>query len=73
MAAIKETQPDKLEKIKRFEKEKKAMQKKQEGATSRNIAKTAAKNGSKQKRNNKNWTKVYEDDLVDEYDLDYNM
>ena len=69
MAAQKETQPDKLEKIKRFEKERKAMQKKEEGIEHfSNIkpAKTKPK-----KRGGTNWTRIYENGLFDEDEFEY--
>jgi hypothetical protein len=73
VAANKETtQPDKLEKIKRFEKEKKAMQKKQEGVN-RTGAKVAKTTASKPKRTGKNWTRVYEDGMYDTDDYDYDF
>lgn len=64
--AQKENQPDKLEKRKRFEKKCKVMQKKEEDLN-REIVKTIKP--KIKKRSNKNWTRAYEDGLIeDEYD-----
>ncbi|TCK97735.1 hypothetical protein EDC19_0137 [Natranaerovirga hydrolytica] len=68
MTAIKENQPDKFEKIKRFEKEKKALRKKIEGID-KNNSKLNNKSIQKPKRQNKDWTRFYEDGLMDEYDM----
>lgn len=62
MAASKENQPDKLEKIKRFEKEKKVMQKKQEGIKKIKTIKVS----SKPKKRIKNWIKAYEDGMFED-------
>lgn len=66
----KEQQPDKFETIKRIEREKKAMQKKQESKKTEKQAKPQVK----QKRtNNIDWTRGYQNGLYDDDDEDYTM
>ena len=66
----KEQQPDKFETIKRLEKEKKVMLKKQESKKTEK----AAKPQMKQKRaNNVDWTRGYQNGLYDDDDEDYTM
>lgn len=65
-----EQQSDKLETIKRIEREKKAMQKKQEN--NKKNEKVSARVPKKQKRaNNIDWTKGYENGLYGDDDEDY--
>ena len=66
----KEQQPDKFETIKRLEREKKAMQKKQESKKTEKQAKPQVK----QKRtNNIDWTRGYQNGLYGDDDEDYTM
>lgn len=65
---VKEQQPDKIEIKNRFEKEKKAMKKKQ---TERKSAGRSSRQQSKPKRmGNVDWTKAYENDSYDDDDFD---
>lgn len=69
---IKEQQPDKMDIVKRLEKEKKAMQKK---SSNQNSAKNRANAGRVQRpvkrSNNIDWTKEYENDSYDDDDMSY--
>lgn len=65
----KEQQPDKMEVVKRLEKEKKAMQKKNQGSKKKN---QQARPQIRVKRtNNIDWTKEYENDSFDDDDMYY--
>lgn len=71
-AKIKEQQPDKMDIVKRLEKEKKAMQKKN---NNQNNGKTKAGSGRVQRpvkrSNNIDWTREYENDSYDDDDMSY--
>lgn len=72
VAKIKEQQPDKMDIVKRLEKEKKAMQKK---SNNQNSSKNKASAGRVQRpvkrSNNIDWTKEYENDSYDDDDISY--
>lgn len=72
VAKIKEQQPDKMDIVKRLEKEKKAMQKKN---SNQNSSKNKANAGRVQRpvkrSNNIDWTREYENDSYDDDDMSY--
>lgn len=72
VAKIKEQQPDKMDIVKRLEKEKKAMQKK---SNNQNSSKNKASAGRIQRpvkrSNNIDWTREYENDSYDDDDISY--
>ena len=72
MAKIKEQQPDKMDIVKRLEKEKKAIQKK---SNNQNSSKNKANAGRVQRpvkrSNNIDWTKQYENDSYDDDEMSY--
>jgi hypothetical protein len=68
---IKEQQPDKLDIVKRLEKEKKVMQKKSEANNKKAKAANARPQVKVKRTNNIDWTKEYENDSFDDDDTTY--
>ncbi len=72
VAKIKEQQPDKMDVVKRLEKEKKAMQKKSNNQNSSKNKEGAGRIQRPVKRsNNIDWTREYENDSYDDDDISY--
>ena len=67
-AKIKEQQPDKMDVVKRLEKEKKAMQKKSQNSN-KNKANTGRVQRPVKRSNNIDWTREYENDSYDDDDI----
>lgn len=71
-AKIKEQQPDKMDIVKRLEKEKKAMQKKNNNQNStKNKANAGRMQRPVKRSNNIDWTREYENDSYDDDDMSY--
>ena len=68
-AKIKEQQPDKMDIVKRLEKEKKAMQKKNNQNSQKNKANTGRVQRPMKRSNNIDWTREYENDSYDDDDM----
>ena len=69
---IKEQQPDKMDVVKRLEKEKKAMQKKNNNQNSlKNKAKVGRVQRPVKRSNNIDWTREYENDSYDDDSMSY--
>lgn len=68
---IKEQQPDKLDIVKRLEKEKKAMQKKTEASNKKAKGANARPQVKVKRTNNIDWTREYENDSFDDDDIYY--
>lgn len=72
VAKIKEQQPDKMDIVKRLEKEKKAMQKKNNNQNSgKNKANAGRVQRPVKRSNNIDWTKQYENDSYDDDEMSY--
>ena len=69
-AKIKEQQPDKMEVVKRLEKEKKAMQKKSQNSN-KNKANAGRMQRPVKRSNNIDWTREYENDSYDDDDMSF--
>ena len=70
-AKIKEQQPDKMDIVKRLEKEKKAMQKKNNQNSQKNKANAGRVQRPVKRSNNIDWTREYENDSYDDDDMSY--
>ncbi|MDE6312760.1 MAG: hypothetical protein K2M46_03935 [Lachnospiraceae bacterium] len=71
-AKIKEQQPDKMDIVKRLEKEKKAMEKKSNNQnSSKNKGNTKRVQRPIKRSNNIDWTREYENDSYDDDDMSY--
>jgi hypothetical protein len=68
---IKEQQPDKMDIVKRLEKEKKVMQKKNEANNKKAKGANARPQVKVKRTNNIDWTKEYENDSFDDDDMFY--
>ncbi len=72
VAKIKEQQPDKMDVVKRLEKEKKAIQKKSNNQNSnKNKAGAGRVQRPVKRSNNIDWTREYENDSYDDDDISY--
>lgn len=69
-AKIKEQQPDKMDVVKRLEKEKKAMQKKSQNSN-KNKANAGRMQRPVKRSNNIDWTREYENDSYDDDDMSF--
>lgn len=70
-AKIKEQQPDKMDIVKRLEKEKKAMQKKNNQNSQKSKGNAGRVQRPVKRSNNIDWTREYENDSYDDDDMSY--